>query len=169
MKFSDLAKPKSPTESLQEKELALELQIKQLQEQALALSKQLSDTKAERKKIEPFTVTVDSLSNNRILLLADKHDKLLELFRRTPGRYYDGLNRNYIPLEQWTTFVKGLAQLQVKLEYTNGVGEAIANELNKARAKIYLHENKKLILIEILRGEDWLARQLQGIKKSGNH
>src|SRR3990167_5905903 len=135
MKFSDLAKPKSPTESLQEKELALELQIKQLQEQALALSKQLSDTKAERKKIE--------------------------LFRRTPGRYYDGLNRNYIPLEQWTTFVKGLAQLQVKLEYTNGVGEAIANELNKARAKIYLHENKKLILIEILRGEDWLARQLQ--------
>jgi SNF2 family DNA or RNA helicase len=98
---------------------------------------------------------------------------LLDVLRSTPGRIYDaGANR--IPLTSWTQFLEELekaktaGKLLYSLSYADGIKEKMDAFNSIPRMEVGLSKDKKKLTFAINKGEDWLARQFEGIQYASN-
>lgn len=123
------------------------------------LAKQLAQLRADREKLEleirankGLVITANRVTDGAVICVSsDIRDDLLELFRNTPGRWYDGHSKsNSIPLESWNEFHTKLIVLpKLDFAYVNGVKEEIDKVLNAPRWTIDIAENRKYLEVKL--------------------
>lgn len=116
-----------------------------------------------------YAQSFDSERQTVSVFTKQKDDRLVNIARTTPGRYYKGDGINTIPLDRWDEFCVRVEKLPpqpypYRIVYSNGTKEAI-EEFNKApRLEISLSTDQKLLHLKPLKGEAWLARQFPGVR-----
>jgi len=125
------------------------------------ITRELAQLKLNREALElklkselNVVITANSVSEGAVILaISDVRDDILDILRKTPGRFFryqNNLPVNEIPLESWKNFHSELIKLpKIDFAFKDGTKEKIDSVLNAPRWTIAISENKKWLDVKL--------------------
>lgn len=125
------------------------------------------------KREEGLAIEIFKVENDVVYIRNPYDDHMLTALRSIRGRMWERANYgndvNSIPINEWTKFLKSVEHInenhiKTTLHFEDGTKETIDAWINQPRLSIDLSENERDLILTPHKGEDWLARQISGIR-----